>query len=368
MTYIKANWQEIENCGNRFGRCGNLLNQYNNQVRSAKRSLSWQIKMQTNYDNQLGNLSSRLTSLQQQMQLLQRTAAEVARQYRNTEMRIRGEAFSETGTEEAEGSSGHNWWELLGGAGVLGGVSTGILDFINSDDPMWIRVANGLESLIGVADDVAEFVDDGGTDWWSLLLGCGNVADDIDPNGNLLSQLWSEEFSGYIFESGDSIADNIGTVAQWAGVITAGIGAAYGNWQEYQSGEIDLGRAIGEFVVETGAEVLIDAGVGALVTAGLVTAIGSAPAILVAAGTAGAVWLLDAASQELFGVDATEAIGNAVMDGVEWLGDQAESIGTTITDGISDGVEWLGDQMEDIGSTISEGFDDAKEWLGGLFA
>ncbi|MBE6984366.1 MAG: hypothetical protein E7434_01905 [Ruminococcaceae bacterium] len=354
MTYIKATWQEIENCGNEFGRCGNLLEQSNRTVRSAKRSLSLQIKLQTNYDDQLEALCTRMTALQQRMTLLKDTAVNVARMYRDTELRIRGE---EIPSEVSGESSEHNWWDFLGGAGIFGEAMTGIADFFNSNDPLWVSVPSMIESALGIGEGIATIVENGGANWFDELFGFANsLPDNFDPNGNLFSQLLGSEIDGYIFDGSDGLASNLGVAAQWAGVITAGIGAAYDNWQELRSGEIDLGRAVGEFIIETGADIVIDAGAGMLVTATLVAACGSAPAILVGAGTVAVTWGLDWVSEQIFGVSATEAIADGVMNGVEWIGDQAASIGATISEGISDGAEWLGDRLDDAGDFFGDMF------------
>ncbi len=353
MTHIKACWQEIENCGNRLGQCGTVLSRSKNTITTAKHGLSWQLKMQTNFDNRLEALNTRLTNLQRCLTNLQNAATNAARMYRDTELRLRGE--NETSSETAD-ESGLNWWDLLGGAGIFGEAVSGIADFVNSDDPFWVSLPSAIGSMLGIGEGIASIVENGGANWFDELFGFANVADDIDVNGNIFSQLIGDEIDGYMFAGDGSTSSTLGSIAQWFGVITAGVTSGYSNWQEFRSGAIDADRAIGEFVIEAGADLLIGAGAEMLVTAALVAACGGAPAIVVGAGTALVTWAVDEVSESFFGVSATEAISDAVMDGVEWVSEHADDIKTTITEGIDTGVRWLGDRLDDAGEFFSDAF------------
>ena len=366
MMYIKVNWQEIENCGNRFGRCGNLLNQYNNNVQSARRSLSWQMRMETNYDDRLQTLGNRMTGLQRSMNELKSKAAEVARYYRDMELRLRGEPVPEDETTE-DGSTDFQLWNLIGGGGTVGGLVDGILDVVHSNDPMGVQIPGILQDTLELFQDIGELVEGGGANWWETVFGLQNMAANFSTNSNVFSQMWGRYWDRYSFSNNTTLSSNLGTLARWAGLLAIGVETGYGNWQEYQSGAISAERAVGEFVIETGSEILIHAGATVAVAAGAVALVGTAHAIVVAGGAYLVTWGLDAISESVFGVEASELIADTVMDGVEWLGEQAESISATITEGVQDTVEWVGDRLDDAGEAISDGFEAARDWVASWF-
>ncbi len=296
MTYIKANWQGIEDCGGRFERCGNLLGQYNDKVKRAKNALSLQIKLQTNYDNRLAALNNRMAALQRDMNEMKNVAKEVARRYRETEQHITGETDAISGP--------HCWvtpipipatWDII--HDLFPGVREGI-ESTTSSSSWWEVVTGTSEFLFDNADELFE------------MIGIG-----------------AETVEGFT------------TIAPWISTIIGVGAAAYGNYQEYQNGEIDADRAfretVMEFVVDNGIELALTAACGV-------------PGILVSVGMNVAQW----AAEEYFGIDITEEISDAILDTGEAIADAVDSAVSTVAEWGSDVVDAAGEFFDDIGEKI----------------
>lgn len=131
-----------------------------------------------------------------------------------------------------------------------------------------------------------------------------------------------------------------------AGTVLSIGSTAYGNYQEWKSGEISGWRA----VAETAGEVVVDWGIGIAATAAAAALLPvGAPAVAVGAVAAGVTWLADCVCESFTGKGLTETISDAALD-----------VGTALWDAGTAAVNVIGDGLSDFGGAVSD-------WWGSLW-
>lgn len=140
--------------------------------------------------------------------------------------------------------------------------------------------------------------------------------------------------------------------------LVSGIVSAAGNYDEYQSKkgtdqEITVERAVKEFVMETA----IDVGKGILV-AGAVTAgfaavgITAAPALAVAAVSAGVIWGADVLCEKITGKPVNELISDAILDTQE----KVQDLKKKATKAVGKAAKAAGEKISSAWNSFTSGF------------
>ena len=183
---------------------------------------------------------------------------------------------------------------------------------------------------------------------------------------------WGARFAENVSKQ-DGILDDFSkggskTFFAYAGVVVDGAMNAYGNYEEYKAGEIDVERAIVETVTETAVDFAVDWGIGIAVTAALAATPIGAPVLLVGACTVGAKFLLDWGSEKLFGKDFTEVVSDTIVDvaagTMKVVSDVNKAVGEFVTetgkavgDAICKGTQKV---VSGVGNAIKDGWESAK--------
>lgn len=155
--------------------------------------------------------------------------------------------------------------------------------------------------------------------------------DDLFKGGASKAGKWGKRFSTNFekrWESSFSKTKNGGAKAafKWAGAILTIAERGFQNKDEYETGTISYERAVAETAMESVISIGINAAVGAAVASGIAaTAIGSAPVLLVAGGTAVVMVGLESASKYVtnryFGEEKglVEATSDGILDSMGFL-------------------------------------------------
>lgn len=284
-------------------------------------------------EHQSGDLSS-----------LARSLDEIAGLYNTYETRLtdpRTEAQPQPqGSAEGGSSSGGtdegnfpDWFktvlELMGVAGEECGPLLTLVGLLGLFDGTGEGAASGLKNIFsGISNIFSEGIalaDDGAVQIkWTELFGLG----DHKLEGDGWSKVWKKFLDKHRIGGDNNWTQNAGAVCKWASYALAFVSSGIDNYEEYQRGQIDGGRFVGETIIEGVADI----GLGAL--AGIVAGAllpATWPAIAVGAIGAIAYWGIDAlvdkftgqriveyASDIVYGVaDVAVNVGSAVADGVE---------------------------------------------------
>ena len=374
MSSISVNWQELYGGADALNQYRSQLGRYQHQMEQARSGLRATLGL-SSFINlvQLSNCIRRLDDLQSRVHALSGALKDVAYNYEAAEAKILGKPIplpfigaaagwtstGGTGTEEGPDYS-FPWWKLFKGS-PIGGVISAIGGAIASDDPPILRYSslfnNLIKSGIGVAK-TAQKVQTGEASWFSGLVGLTNKAADFDPNGSIFGQAFRGEFED--FAKHGSKLEVAGSVVKWAGAILSLGTIGYDNYKEYQNGEISGGRAVLETAGEFGVDLLADAAITAGVTAAMVAAFGSAPAIAVAAGTVAVAWAVDSGFKAIFGEGYKEVVSDFILD-----------TGKAAIDAVADGAKKVGSYVakgaEAVGGYVSDGAKAVGKWVKGLF-
>ena len=141
-----------------------------------------------------------------------------------------------------------------------------------------------------------------------------------------------------VFNSFTGKAGIVSSVASWAGLALSGVTNAFSNIEEQKesNGTMSTGRVIAETISETIIDTAIAGVSSAVVGAGIAAVTGAVAAPVVVAAAAGvALWGINAGCEAAFGVSATEAISDFVLNTVS-------SAGNAISDGVKAVASWFG--------------------------
>ena len=283
--------------------------------------------------------------------------------------------------------AGKFWWDVLKGAGYLGGVfslAQGLVKYTidgNTGASMTGLVKTGIsfaKTITKIADGAKKVgkaarmvgAEKAKAMWLKRLLGLNDkmkgaaskakVSGWFGRFGTNFKKAFKSELDGFNFAKG-----KVSAALSWAGVAVSGITNWFSNQEEKDRDGISQGRAVAETISET----VIDVGkgilIGAAVTAGIAATVGSAPVLAVAAVSAGITIGLDVASNAIFGVGATEVISDAVLGVGTAVIDVGKQVVNTIADAGREAGEAIKDGFNNLVNCFSNPFGKAKAAWGG---
>lgn len=161
---------------------------------------------------------------------------------------------------------------------------------------------------------------------------------------------WSSKFDYFfknqIEEEAKSLTKNgYKSALKWGGMALSLAANAFQNYDEFKSGTISGERAVVETVTETACDIGKDILIGAGVAAVMAATVGSAPVLAVAVATVAVGAAVDFISNAAFGKNATEAFSDAVLDGYEKIGGA-----------LKDGVNKAGQSINDMFNSVANCF------------
>lgn len=339
------------------------LGEYGGAIRDVARSISFNSSARAGIVNRLNNIAGKVEECQGIMNSMQTGLDRILNSYERTERNVlsnigKGALFDQQKQGEAARdaagnialNAGKGIWEIIGQAGVIGGGVKSIGDLLYSlvtGDTSKIRDAglalvswgyDGREDIIELAGGVKRAWQDSDVSWkeavnWKKMLGLEadeilKATKDAGLRGkSAAAEAFKKKLASESFKKAGGGLDfwKVGGVA--LSVVTNG----FSNYDEWKTGKISTGRAvaetIGETVVDWGKNALIGAGVAA----GFAAAGIAAPALAVGAATVAVSVAADWACEKVLGKGVTEAVSDAVLDGAEWVGSKAKSIGQGIS-------------------------------------
>ena len=328
MSIVCANWTNMNRCSEELLRYKNLLAQYQSTVNNVTRSLSIAMRLHTNIDENLKQLSRRMETLKTNVQSYSTALSDIAFTYQKTERGLLGEDVQRAEQEQTS----IPWWKLVSKGGIIGGLVSATGDLVAGGKEPYISIPTFSKDILGTVGSVVKAAEKSDTVWWKELTGWTSVLEGVDTSNGAFSGILTKEFGKYTDFS--TAGKSISAVAKWAGVGIMAIASGVDNYNEYKSGEIDAGRAVRETVMETGVDVLASAGIYAAIGAGLAATGIGAPVVLVGALAVGVKWGLDALCKSLTGKDMVELASDAILDGLEAAGEVIESAMSTATSAI----------------------------------
>lgn len=237
--------------------------------------------------------------------------------------------------------------KLFGGLGAIGGIVKGIDGIVRSDNNI-SKIIKGGKDIIGGISKIFPAIDKGSSsygNWAKALLGFGQKS--YTGAGDYIDKF----FESYVFKDNGSWSDGIKVGAKWAGVALTAVADGISNYDEFKDqGSWSNPRMYKEMVLETGIDVGKNLVIGAGVAAGMVAICGSAPVIAVGAAVAGVSIGLDFACKNIWGKGLTETISDGILDGEEWVENNAQNI------------------ISDVGNAVSSAGNAVASWFGNAFA
>lgn len=220
-------------------------------------------------------------------------------------------------------------WKFVGEAGVVGKTVSAGYKFLTGDKTSRATWAGAIKDGWGIGWDVGDVVKtcrkDPSVSWAREIFGFNNK-----PIENL-------GLSGTFSKAIDDLRGSAGRAKQVksiGGIVLSAAMNGISNYEEYQNGEISVGRAVAETVMETavdwGKNLLIGLGVAAGLTLVGVT---SAPAAVIGVATVAVSVGVDWLSQKITGKKFTEAVSDAYLDFEEWKMDKIKTGAKKVKEG-----------------------------------
>lgn len=230
--------------------------------------------------------------------------------------------------------------EMLGKMGILGAAASMAAGWFWEDDAVqiWLNGGGSLSNILGGFGDAVNNSDK----WYQYLLG----TDIENPGGTSFADAWRKEIGKYGVKNTDNWGGKLAVGAKWAGDLLTVLSYGYENYQEYMAsgGDMSVGRALGETVIESG----VDIGLGlAAVTA--FSALG-APVVIAGIGAVAVGWAADVLCETFLGEDLPELVSNAVMDIGEAIGEGVSVASEYVSatwDSVCDGAQEIWDNVCD---------------------
>lgn len=350
-------------------------------VAAIQRGIQGEVAARSNIAYRLSSIQWNIDQIENKMQAIYQTVDNAAMQYDAAERQIIGlaqqvsygniakrnssnyEKFANIKNipnkkvEVSDNKTGIKWgvvvekggslfMTLVGKVGFLGGMTKVGADFIsavknNSKIKMGTALVAGGKSFVTLVGDLAAnaYKKPQEQDWKKAFIGdwstytllknlkkSSTVLDKVKTAGGKWWAAFKKETASYFPNSAQNVGDKIKVGTKWAGVALSALSNGIENYDECKSGEIGVGRAIGETIGETVADV----GIGIVATASVVGGAAllgiSAPAVVVGAAAAGATWIADEIIKATTGKDGlSELISDAVLDTGEMIGGAIKS-------------------------------------------
>ncbi len=304
---------------------------------------------------------------------LARGLDDIALIYDNTEKNLTEPKTQSEATAEAGGSgSGAGSGTAEGNSNILETIAE-LLEVVGENCPpigLLAAVArccegdavgytNALKNLVSAVGNAADglFCQSGVPAWKGLL----GLYDDGAASIGDAAQKFLDDMS---IGKQANAAGKVATICKWAGYALTVVSEGFENYEE---NGLSL-RFVAETTIESGVSIGLSIGAGILAAAALGP---TAPAILVGAVGAGAVWVVDSVVEWATGQDIGEWVSDGICGAVEWVGDGIQAAGEWVGEGIEAAGEWAGDAIENAGEWVGDrledagnAIEDAGEWVG----
>lgn len=235
-------------------------------------------------------------------------------------------------------------WDIIKEVGIIGKATGGIAQFVTEKDSNK-KLQKLLKTIVATVGDVGQLTEKGLTssDAIKQLLGLQDFYENLDVD-HLFSSYFKKEFIDDLGLNGaKTTVDKVKVSTKWAGHILSLVTNAFENYEEMKEpGGISFERAVSETVVETGVDILLNAGITAgvsVVLGGILTAVGApvmVPAVVVGGLTVGVTWAANGVCKWLTdGKDIGEVVADAVCD----FGETIDDIKMRCMDNVQN---WLG--------------------------
>ncbi|HJD21097.1 MAG TPA: hypothetical protein H9915_04675 [Candidatus Gemmiger faecigallinarum] len=315
--------------------------------------------------SQLGRCAANLSGCSGNAADLAAGLNEISQNYRSVENRLsgvgQGAGQEKPNPDSASSDSGAvevSWWEalcdvfdwksLVSKLGPLAALIPTSFSMFDGSNPF--QTAKYINSMLGGVVKALDKWDDADAVWASLF-----GLDKAD-----LSKMTMGKQLGKIV-SPSKASDYFST---FGAILTLG-GEVLDNYNEFMDGdgEMGIGRMLGETAVESAYN--IGKGIaGTAAAAGIISLLGGAPAIVVAAAGVGVVWIAESGIKAIFNIEGpldevvSDWFCDTAQDVGEWVGDRVDEF----KDAASDAADWVGDRLNDAADWAGDRLDDAADW------
>lgn len=317
MAEIYANWKTMALGGEQLESCSAALGRCKCSVEEVRRQMNIALKIHTGISGNLSGIERELIAIRNGVKELKRGLTDAAYEYRSAEDKILGRPPEIKVDDKFQPDLEKLLKDVIGKFGAVGTFTHAIWGVVDpGDNPAWLTATNFIKDSLAGLGETVKAVEDTTASWAAKLFGFKLT----DPPGTF-AEAWGDEWGKYAFSSTSTTGEKIAVGARWVGVLATVAGNAYGNWKEYQSGDITASRAIQETILESGIDIVTDVAI----KAALAAAFGAVPAVAVAAGAVVVKWGLDTACEYFFDKDLSELATDAIIDFSEGLQDFADA-------------------------------------------
>ncbi|MBO5373345.1 MAG: hypothetical protein J6A75_11620 [Lachnospiraceae bacterium] len=357
MATVYVEWNRLRNQGNALAANEKSLSLYAAKVNSVNA----QLRYKTNYSGvtkALGNIAS---GIQRQAGIMQKMVIQlesISGAYKTAEgeitaqkpvvvTAIKASSINVSGIKSKEISTtkwsknnekfdwklGSLLWKSIGKFGAAGNIVAAfgemMTEGINAK-----TVISGSSKVLNIVGEVAKNADSKKPNYMEVLFGkwekggaLKSVQDFAKNSGQTITTKWGvfgtslkKQISEFLPSSCKTVGDKVKICTKWGGVILSGVTNAISNKKEMETEGISTKRAVAETITETA----VDVGIGMVATAAATALLGAtAPAVMVGAAAAGAVWAADAATRyltkKITGSEKklTELVSDTILDAAE---------------------------------------------------
>lgn len=334
------------------------------EIRHISNSLGFRITSSANLQSRLKCAADRTRVCQDGMSGMKSALTDSLNLYIRTENTILGNGTiqltldskdmpgvgREVTVAEREDSEEGTWWDVagpyIGELGVVGDIISLAGDFVTGDfetGAIWGDLAkNGWDTGWDIGDVVKTCKEDTSVRWWKEALGINSDSFlKSIRNANLTKgQKLKHGFDKGIKGTLRNFKTAKGAIKEIGGILLSGITNAYGNYEEFQRGDISADRAVVETVTETAVDWGKDLLIGAGVAAGFAAAGVAAPAVVVGAAAVGISMAADWVCEKVCGKNVTELVSDAIVDVGYKVKEGVTALWSDITSGIGAAFAW----------------------------
>lgn len=362
MSRIYVDFAALEMIGYRCKNVSSKVDIIQSDFKHIIDHLDWDIRFESNIDNTASQIANKLQQYSKILEAYQCFIEEAKNEY------IKLDEFKKTNIEDCIltykpiviqilGPGGQynpyhlkDLLESFGSAGSLFGIVNKIFNAKNWID--WSNIGLSITKTIStIAKDYNRYNKIGraiGTAnstgyFWRNFFGfnkVGHASTANSPSARFYNNLNNTTSPYRLSDAFDAFTGKqgvISTTAAWAGVGLSLVSNAFSNIEEQKSsnGTMSTGRVIAETVSETIIGTVATYAGSAVIGAAIATATGAVAAPVVVAATTGlAIAGINAGCEAVFGVSATEAISDFVLD-------SASAVGWAVADGAKVVANWF---------------------------
>ena len=359
MPRIYVEFSGLEQIGSHCKTMASKIDKIQSDLQGTIRQLDWDVRYESNINSTANQIARKLEQYSNALKSYQKFIEDARREYLKLDeyKQIKLTAHPVQGIDRILGPGGQldfDWKDIIksfGSAGSIFGIINNIGGARNWLD--WGNIGVDITKAISsVAKDYNRYNKIGraiGTTnsdgyFWRNFFGFNRVGRASTASSasarfynNLHNTTSPYKLSG-IFDSFTGKAGIVSSVASWAGLALSGVTNAFSNIEEQKesNGTMSTGRVVAETISETIIDTAIAGVSSAVIGAGIATVTGTVAApVVVAAATGVALWGINAGCEAVFGVSATEAISELVLNTVS-------SVGNAIAEGTKAVASWFG--------------------------